>query len=310
MGTLSTRPLGHSGIEVSVLGLGANNFGWRIDRRQTEAVLDAALDAGVNFLDTADSYGKTHSEEFIGEVLRGRRERVVLATKFGSDLHDGWNGPRGSGAYIRRAVEASLRRLQTDVIDLYWYHWPDHVTPILETLTALHELVRAGKVRAIGACNFSAAQIQEADHVARAHGLTPFTAVQNEYSLLARDVERTVLPLCARLKLAFIPYFPLTSGLLTGKYRRGVAPPAGTRLADGKHVVSDAQWDQLELLRGYADARRLPLTHVAIGALLAQPVVASVIAGATKPAQVRANAAAATWRPSRADLDALRRLLG
>ena len=303
------RPLGHSGIQVSVVGLGCNNFGRRLDLDQTRTVLDAALDAGINFFDTADSYGQTLSEEFIGKALRGRRDRVVLATKFGSDLHDGWEGARGSAAYIRHAVEGSLRRLQTDVIDVYWYHWPDHVTPIVETLEALDALVKAGSVRAIGASNFSAAQIQEADNVARARALTPFTAIQNEYSLLVRDVERGVLPLCARLNLAFIPYFPLTSGLLTGKYRRGVDPPAGTRLADGNHSVTTQQWDTVEALRGYAEQRRLPLTHVAIGALLTQSTVASVIAGATKPEQVRANVAAAGWAPGMGDLAALRQLL-
>ena len=176
--------------------------------------------SGITFLDTADRYGNTSSEEFIGEVLKGRRDEVVLATKFGMDLGDGWDGPRGAPDYIRHAVENSLRRLQTDVIDVYWYHRPDGVTPIADTLGALDELVKAGKVRAIGASNFSAAQIEEADAIARERGLTRFTAIQNEYSLLHREAESDVLPLCERLDIAFIPYYPLASGLLTGKYRR------------------------------------------------------------------------------------------
>ena len=309
MTNVAARPLGHSGIQVSMVGLGCNNFGRRLDRSQTKAVLDAAIPAGVTFLDTADRYGDTLSEEFMGEALRGRRDEVVLATKFGMDLGDGWDGPRGAGDYIRHAIENSLRRLQTDVIDVYWYHRPDGITPIADTLEALDGLVRAGKVRAIGASNFSAEQIREADQAARERGLTPFTAIQNEYSLLVRDPEAEVLPLCERLNIAFIPYFPLASGLLTGKYSRDAAAPSGTRLAGRDELATPQQWDTVEALRAYATERGVTMTQVAIGALLAKPAVASVIAGATKPEQISSNASAADWTPSAADLAALEQIL-
>jgi aryl-alcohol dehydrogenase-like predicted oxidoreductase len=248
MADLPTRTLGVGGLEVSIVGLGCNNFGRRVDLQGTRAVVDAALEEGIKFLDTADIYGNQGgSEELLGQVLEGRRDQVVLATKFGMDMHDG-RGPRGSRDYILQAAEASLRRLRTDVIDYYWYHQPDGVTPIAETLETLDELIRAGKVRAIGASNFSAEQIEEADTVARDGGLTPFTAIQNQYSLLVRDPERAVLPTCERLGLGFVPFFPLASGLLTGKYRRGQAAPAGTRLASRDQVATEEQFDQLEAL--------------------------------------------------------------
>ena len=304
-----TRTLGDSGPPVSSVGLGCNNFGRRVDLEGTRAVVGAALDEGVTFFDTADIYGGGgRSEELLGEVLGDRRDEVVLATKFGMDMGDGGSA-RGSRAYIRRAVEASLRRLRTDVIDVYWYHQPDGETPIAETLEALHELVRAGTVRAIGASNFSAEQIDEADAVAREHGLTRFVAIQNEYSLLVREAERDVLPTCERLGLGFVPYFPLASGLLSGKYRRGAAAPAGARLAGRTQIATDAQFELLDALERYARERGRSLLEVAIGALLARPVVSSVIAGATKPEQVRANAAAARWTPSPDDLAALENLL-
>src|SRR5438309_5096858 len=231
MTDLPRRALGDGGIEVPVIGLGCNNFGRRVDLEGTRAVVDAALDQGVSFLDTADIYGGAGgSEELLGQVLEGRREHVILATKFGMDMADG-KGPRGSRDYVHQAAQASLRRLRTDVIDLYWYHRPDGVTPISETLEALDELVREGTVRSIGASNFTAQQIEEADAVARERGLTRFVAVQNEYSLLVREAERAVLPACERLGIAFIPYFPLASGLLTGKYQRDQPAPSGTRLA-------------------------------------------------------------------------------
>jgi aryl-alcohol dehydrogenase-like predicted oxidoreductase len=306
---IGSRPLGDSGIEVSVVGLGCNNFGRRIDLDSTRAVVDAALDEGVTFFDTANTYGRGQSEEFLGDVLEGRRDQVTLATKFGMDMGDG-KGPRGSRDYIRQAVEASLRRLRTDTIDFYWYHRPDGVTPIAETLSALDELVRAGSVRAIGASNFSAQQIEEADAVAREHGITRFTAIQNEYSLFVRDAERDVLPACERLGIGFVPFFPLASGLLTGKYRRGEAGPAGARLTDREQIASDEQFDQLDALEAFADAREVSLVDVAIGALIARPVISSVIAGATKPEQVRANAAAARWEPGDDDLAELQKILG
>jgi aryl-alcohol dehydrogenase-like predicted oxidoreductase len=310
MAALPTRLLGDDGPEVSVIGLGCNNFGRRVDLDGTRAVVDAALEAGITFFDTSNTYGSPHgrSEEFLGEVLQGRRDRVVLATKFGMDMGDGL-GPRGSRDYILQAVEASLRRLRTEVIDYYWYHQPDGVTPIAETLEALDGLVRAGTVRAICASNFSAQQIEEADAVARERGFARFTSIQNQYSLLDRDPEREVLPTCERLGLGFVPFFPLASGLLTGKYRRGEAAPAGTRLADRAQVATDAQFDVVEAVARFAADRGISMTDVAIGALLARTPVSTVIAGATKPEQVLVNVAAARWAPSDSDLTELEELL-
>jgi aryl-alcohol dehydrogenase-like predicted oxidoreductase len=303
------RPLGDSGLQVSEVGLGCNNFGRRVDLEGTRAVVDAALEHGITFFDTADIYGGTGlSEELLGRVLEGRRDRVVLATKFGMDMGDGATR-RGSRDYVHRAVEASLRRLRTDVIDYYWFHQPDLETPIEDTLSALHELVRAGKVRAIGASNFDVGQIEEAEAVARDGRLTRFTAIQNEYSLLKRGVEQDVLPACERLGLGFVPYFPLASGLLTGKYRRGEPAPAGTRLAGRERIASDEQFRVVEVVSRYAHERGLTPVQVAIGALLARPVVSSVIAGATRPEQVAANAAASSWTPSEEDLAALAAVL-
>jgi aryl-alcohol dehydrogenase-like predicted oxidoreductase len=309
MAELPTRRLGDSGLEVSVVGLGANNFGRRVDLDGTRAVIDAALEHGVTFIDTANIYGGSGaSEELLGQALEGRRDRFVLATKFGMDMGDG-RGPRGSRDYVQQAIEASLRRLRTDAIDYYWYHQPDGVTPVQETLGVLNELVQSGKVRAIGASNFSAQQLEEADRVAGSGSLTRFSAVQNEYSLLVRDAEREVLPACERLGIGFVPYFPLASGLLTGKYRRGQAAPPGTRLAARDRVASDEQFELVEALEEYARERDVSLLQVAIGALLAREPVASVIAGATRPEQVKANAAAAAWQPSHEDMAALDRLL-
>jgi aryl-alcohol dehydrogenase-like predicted oxidoreductase len=308
MPDLTTRPLGDSGFDVSVVGLGGNNFGRRIDLAATRRVVDAALYEGINFFDTADTYGRGQSEEFLGEVLDGRRDRVILATKFGMDMGDGL-GPRGSRDYILQAAEASLRRLATDHIDYYWYHQPDGVTPIAETLGALHELITAGKVRAVGASNFSAAQLDEADAVARDNGLTRFSAVQNNYSLLVRDAEDEVLPACERLGIGFVPFFPLASGLLTGKYRPGDPGPPGARLSGREEIATPAQFELLKLLQRYADERSVSLTDVAITGLLARPAVSTVIAGATKPEQVRANAGASRWRASSDDLGALDELL-
>ena len=310
MTNIETRPLGHSGIQVSVVGLGCNQFGGRVDLDGTREVVDSAIAHGVTFLDTSDRYGDTRSEAFLGEVLKGRRDQVVLATKFGIDLGDGWNGPRGAPEYIHHAVQNSLRRLQTDVIDLYWYHRPDGITPIGDTLEGLHELVQAGTVRSIGASNFSAAQIREAEAAAAERGLTRFTAIQNEYSLLHREAEADVLPLCEELNLAFIPYYPLASGLLTGKYRRDHAAPDGARLSGQDQIATDEQWQVVEALIAYAEQQGVPLTDVAIGALLTQPAVASVITGATRASQLPTNAAAANWKPGAAELEALRSLLG
>jgi aryl-alcohol dehydrogenase-like predicted oxidoreductase len=302
------RHLGDSGLEVTVVGLGCNNFGRRLDLEGTRAVVDAALAEGVSFFDTADVYGGGLSEQFLGEVLQGRRDQVVLATKFGMGVAEG-ERPAGSRDYILQAIERSLARLRTDAVDLYWYHRPDGQTPIAETLKTLDELVRAGTVRAIGASNFSARQIEEADLSARERGLTRFAAIQNEYSLVVREAERDVLPACERLGLSFVPYFPLASGLLTGKYRRGESGPGGARLSGRPQIASDEQFDLVEALEQFARERGRSLVDVAIGGLLAQRPVASVIAGATKPDQVRANAAAATWAPTDEDLGALHGVL-
>jgi aryl-alcohol dehydrogenase-like predicted oxidoreductase len=290
---------------VSVVGLGCNNFGGRVDLDGTRAVVDAALEQGVTLLDTADIYGnKGGSESFLGEVLEGRRDRVVLATKFGGDMGDG-EERRGSRDYIRKAVDGSLARLRTDYIDLYQYHTPDRGTPFEETFGALDELVREGKVRHIGHSNLNAAEVEEVDALAREHGWTRPVSAQNQYSLLRRDAEDELLPTCARLGLGVLPYFPLASGLLTGKYRRGQPAPEGTRLAGRDEVFTDETFDRLEALDAFASERGIALLDVAIGGLLAQPAVDSVIAGATKPEQARSNVAAAGWEPTPEDLAAL-----
>jgi aryl-alcohol dehydrogenase-like predicted oxidoreductase len=300
---MRSRRLGLSGLDVPVVGLGCNNFGGRIDEPASRAVIDAALDAGVTFFDTADVYGnRGGSEEIIGRALEGRRDRVVLATKFGHDLGDGETA-RGGRDYIRRAIDASLRRLRTDRVDLYQYHRPDGVTPLEETLGALQELVDEGKVRAVGSSNFTAAMVEEAHGIASERGQTLFATEQSEYSWLRREAEEELLPTCARLGVGFIPYFPLASGILTGKYRKGEAPPEGTRL-HGREI-DDADLDRVERIRAFADARGISLLDVAVGGLLAQPGVACVITGATAPEQIRANAAAGEWEPSAADLDEL-----
>jgi aryl-alcohol dehydrogenase-like predicted oxidoreductase len=304
------RRLGDSGLVVSVVGLGCNNFGRRIDLERTRAVVDAAIDVGVTLFDTSDSYGE--SETFLGEVLQGRRDDVVLATKFGSDLRGrlgaDW-GARGSRRYIRRAVESSLRRLRTDWIDLYQLHFPDPVTPLEETLAALHELVVEGKVRYLGSSNLAAWQIVDADWIARSRGTTRFTSAQNHYSLLERGVETELVPACSARGIGLLPYFPLADGLLTGKYRRGEPPPPGTRLAARPERLEEAAFDTIEALERYAADRGRSLLDVAVGGLAAQPAVASVIAGATWPEQVRANAAAGTWEPGPDDLRQLREIL-
>jgi aryl-alcohol dehydrogenase-like predicted oxidoreductase len=299
---MRTRILGDGGPEVSVVGLGTNNFGRRCDYDQTLAVIDAALDAGVTLFDTADIYGQGMSEEYIGRALEGRRDQVVIATKFGSEMDERPEERRGNPDYIRWAVEGSLRRLRTDVIDVYQMHVPDPVTPIVETLGALNDLVVEGKVRWIGSSNFSADQIEAAEEVSRGAGFHRFVSAQNYHSLVRRDVEDDVLPMCEKLGIGFLPYFPLASGLLTGKYTRGEEATEG-RLAGRE--IPDEQWDRAEALQSCADERGISLLDVAVGGLLALPAVTSVISGATKPEQVRANVAAGAWEPGDDDVAAL-----
>lgn len=315
MSSVRQRYVGSSGLAVSVVGLGCNNFGWRIDETRSRAVIDAAIAADITLLDTAETYGDGESEEFIGRVLQGRRDRVVIATKFGWGTGFGDHSvARGTREYVRGAVEGSLRRLRTDYIDLYQYHRPDGVTPIEETLGAMDELVREGKVRQIGSSNMSGDQVREADAAARSRGFAQFISVQNDYSWLVRDPEADVVPACEELGVGLIPYFPLARGLLTGKYRRGEPAPEGSRLArDGfafarESGVPDAVWDRIDRLKTFAGDHGLRLLDVAIGGLAAQPAVCSVIAGATTPAQVRANAAAGEWEPSASELERLRSL--
>jgi aryl-alcohol dehydrogenase-like predicted oxidoreductase len=302
---MRTRVLGEGGPEVSVVGLGTNNFGGRIDEEQSRAVIDAALDAGVTLIDTADIYGQGTSEERIGRALEGRRDRVVIATKFGSAMNERREERRGNPDYIQWAVEGSLRRLRTDVIDVYQMHEPDPLTPIEDTLGALNDLVADGKVRWIGSSNFSAEQIDAAEEVSRGAGFHRFVSAQNEYSLAEREAEDEVLPACEQLGIGFLPYFPLASGLLTGKYRRGEEATGG-RLAG--RTIPDERWDSVEALQRFADERGASLLEVAVGGLLAMPAVTSVISGATTPEQVRANVAAGDWEPSTADVEELRAL--
>jgi aryl-alcohol dehydrogenase-like predicted oxidoreductase len=309
MAEMRYRRLGTSGLVVSVVGLGCNTMGRKLDLDGTRAVVDAALEHGITLFDTADIYGTPHgsSEELLGAALKGRRDDVVLATKFGMDMA-GANGPDwGSLAgrrYVHRAVEASLRRLGTDHLDLYQLHRPDPGTPIEETLSTLDGLVRDGKVRYIGNSNFAGWQIADAAWTARTAGLTPFVSAQNQYNLLSRDAEKEVLPACERFGLGQLPYFPLASGLLTGKYRRGEAPPAGTRLAEERYAtrLASAPWQTVDALTAYAEKRGITLLDVAIGGLAAKPAVASVIAGATTPEQVAANVRAGSWIPTPEDL--------
>ncbi|MDP9444978.1 MAG: aldo/keto reductase [Actinomycetota bacterium] len=312
MSDMTYRQLGESGLTVSTVGLGCNAFGARIDAEQTTVVVRAALDAGVTLFDTADTYGGRpgESEELLGAALGRRREDVVLATKFGMDMR-GANGPdwgvRGSRRYIRKAVEASLRRLGTDWIDLYQMHQPDPATPLEETLAALDELVGEGTVRYVGSSNFAAWQVVDADWTARSGGLQRFISAQNKYSLYDRAAEAELVPACLALGVGILPFFPLEFGLLTGKYRRGEAAPEGSRLADPGQAkrLAEADFDRIEALERYAADRGLTMLQVAVGGLAAQPAVSSVIAGATKPEQVVANVDAAAWQPDESDVAAL-----
>lgn len=307
---MTYRPLGDSGLMVSAVGIGCNAFSRRVDLDGVRGILAAARDTGVTLLDTADIYGDPQgaSEELLGEALVGQRDEFVVATKFGMDMHGALGndfGARASRRYVRRAVEASLRRLRTDHIDLYQLHEPDGVTPIEETLSALTDLVREGKVRYLGCSNFDAWQVADAAWTARTAGLEAFVSVQNRYSLLDRTVEAEVVPACESFGLGLLPFFPLEYGLLTGKYRRGASAPEGSRAAlDPSRAswLADADWDRIGAFEQYAAARDLSPLDVAVGGLAAQPAVASVISGATSGDQVRANAAALRWQPSADDL--------
>ena len=294
---MRTRKLGP--LKVAVVGLGCNNFGGRIDEEATRAVVDAALEAGVTFFDTADIYGKSGgSETILGRLLQGRRDRVVLATKFGKEMGDGATR-RGSREYILRALDASLRRLQTDVIDLYQHHEEDPDTPLEETIGTLDELVEQGRIRAYGTSNYEPLTLERAQAIAG----RGYVSEQSEYSLLVRDAEEDLLPTCERLGLGFIPFFPLAHGLLTGKVTPDHAPAEGTRL-HGREI-DPADLERVERLRTWAAAHGVSLLEVAIGGLLAVAPVVTVIAGATKPEQVRANAAAGAWEPSPSELKEL-----
>lgn len=298
------RTLGERGPVVSVVGVGGNNFGSRLDEEGTKAVVHAALDAGITLFDTADMYGgfgdlggaRGDGERLLGAALKGRRDDVVLATKFGMEMGPEADryGPRGARAYIRHAVEASLRRLGTDRIDLYQYHEPDGVTPLEETVAALRELVDEGKIGHIGCSNLPAEQLTDA-----------FVSTQARYHLLDRSVEADLIPACLRHGIGLLPYYPLANGLLSGKYRRGEEPPPGSRLSWRQGWLTDAALDHVEALTAYAAERGLSLLQVAVGGLAALPAVGSVICGAMNPGQVTANAAAADWIPDAADLAAL-----
>lgn len=300
-------------LSVSVVGIGCNNFGSRIDEAATYEVVRAAIDHGITFFDTAESYGNGESETLLGRSLRGQRGQVVIATKFGW-----WNDPKNTGAkgnprYVRSALEASLRRLSTDYVDLYQYHRPDTVTPIEETLGAMHELVVEGKARFIGSSNMNGAEILAADDTARSAGLTRMVSAQNEYSWLRREAEVEVIPACRGAGIGLIPFFPLASGLLTGKYERGKPAPDGTRLARLPDLLAEAtneDWDRLDRLEAFAKENDVSLLDIAIGGLAAMPSVVTVIAGATKPEQVIANVAAGCWTPSAEQLQTLMRITG
>jgi len=306
---MEQRRLGNSGLQVSAVGIGCNNFGGRIDATATRAVVDAALDHGITLFDTADVYGNQQSEVLLGAALGARRADVIIATKFAMPMGQGVYQRGGSRRYVLAAAEASLKRLGTDYIDLYQMHAPDADTPIEETLAALDDLVRCGKVRYIGCSNFTGWQIADADWTANSRNGARFVSAQNHYSLLERGVEAEVIGSCERFGLGMLPYFPLASGMLTGKYRRNEAPPQGTRLAQvgrlAERALNERNFDIVEKLTAFAAERGHGLLELAFGWLLTKPVIGSVIAGATSPAQVAANVAAAQWRLSAEDSSAV-----
>jgi len=293
------RKLGASGLDVSVIGLGTNNFGRRVDAAGTKAVLDSALEVGVNFIDTANAYGGGESEDFIGRAIDGKRDQYVIATKAALKVGDGPNQAGASRQHLFTEVEKSLQRLRTDHIDLYQIHVADRSTPIEETLHALSQLVDQGKVRYAGCSNYASWQLCEAVWTARTKNLTSFVSVQPPYSMLDRKIESELVPCCRQYGVGILPYFPLANGFLTGKYRRGQGTPEGTRLAENdRGMLTDANFDILEGLEAFALSRDHTLLELAFAWLLANPAVSSVIAGATRPEQIVANAAAAGWELS------------
>lgn len=311
---MEVRNLGSSGLRVSLVGLGCNNFGARLDVEATRKVVHKALDLGITLFDTADVYGnRGGSEEQLGQVLGARRKDIVLASKFGLAMDDAGVLKGGSRHYVMRAVEDSLRRLRTDWIDLYQLHRPDPLTPIEETLGALDDLVRQGKVRYVGCSNLSAWQVVEAQWTAKHRGLDAFVSCQDEYSLLVRDLERDLMPAMQKYGLGLLPYFPLASGLLTGKYERDAPGPAGARLTDtprfaNRTYMTDANWAIVERLREFGNARGRTLLEVAMGWMAARPTVSSIIAGATRPEQLEQNVRAVDWTPTAEDMTEIDRI--
>ncbi len=303
------RPFGGTGIEVSALGLGCNNFGIRLDLAQTQRVVDAAIDAGITFFDTADTYGnRGGSETLLGAALGARRKNVILATKFGLPMDDEGRLKGGSRAYVTNAVEASLRRLNTDWIDVYFYHRPDPSTPVEETLRALDDLLRHGKVRFAGCSNQSGTQLADAMEIARTNELTPFAVAQDQYNLLSRQIEAALIPAIQRYGLALIPYFPLASGMLTAKYRKGEPMPTGTRLSNPRYserFLNGRNFEIVEQLAAFCAARGRSLLQLAFAWLLTKPHVATIIAGASTPEQLRQNADALGWRMTAEEIAAV-----
>lgn len=312
---MKLKPLGNSGIEVSAVGLGCMNFGMMCDQASTDSIVNATIDAGINFFDVADIYGGPHgkAEELLGKALGARRGDIVLATKFGAKQGGGGGAAPGGGSrdYIMKAIEDSLQRLGTDYIDLYQHHFPDTETPLDETLRALDDLVQEGKVRAIGCSNYTGAMLAEAAGFAASNAIAPFVSAQNRYSLLTRDIETDLVPVAEQNGVGILPYFPLESGLLTGKYRKGEKAPADTRFGKwggGGIFASDERFDIVEGLREYGETIGRNVLDIAIGWLAAQPYVSSVIAGVTKPEQIASNAAAADWTPTAEQLAAISRI--
>ena len=305
------RYLGRSGLQVSAIGLGTNNFGGRLDAAASAVVINHALDMGINMIDTSNSYGGTYSEEYIGRALKGKRHQAVIATKVSSRMADGPNNAGNSRKHIMTEVENSLRRLNTDYIDLYQIHWQDANVPIEETLRALDDLVRQGKARYIGCSNFMAWQVCEAVWTSRSLGIAAFASVQPKYSLMDRAIEAELTPFCREYRMGILPYFPLENGFLTGKYKRNQSAPQGTRLADGdRGMFTDANFDLLEALEAFCAERGRSVLELAFAWLLANPDVSSVIAGATRAEQVVANAKAAAWTLTAQELAEVNAIIG